>query len=397
MQTNLLKFLCHKNALSYIIFDTNFLIVQTNKEDIKNNSDIREYLWELVGLEDEILALTPQSESIQIPMTLHNELYYDLEISNIEHQDNKALFIITMQQKSRHTQEYTSVLQKINNKTLIYELSDEKRQNGSYKEINKHLITLHVDLDGYITMVNEASLYFFNLDREQMIGKHFSTFLKPQKSQLEHTNIFIAQNSSKQDIFFHADIIPLTNNNAKVIENIIIAQDITHLKKMQHELEFAQEHDTLTGLPNRHHFLKLLDKKIEQDREFFLCFIDIDDFKIINEEYGAHAADMLLKHFSQLLVTFIDNDDMLMRLYGDTFVIVFEAEKNREYIDILLKKLTTLFIENPLHYSSEDIIKFHATNILLSYPDDITQSKETLQLAQKLLKRKKINKKKLQS
>jgi len=53
------------------------------------------------------------------------------------------------------------VLKKINKTTLVYELSDEKKQNSSYKEINKHLITLHVDLDGYITMVNEASLHFF--------------------------------------------------------------------------------------------------------------------------------------------------------------------------------------------------------------------------------------------
>jgi len=148
-------------------------------------------------------------------------------------------------------------------------------------------------------------------------------------------------------------------------------------------------------LPNRHHFLKLLDKRIEQNEAFFLCFIDIDDFKIINEEYGAHAADMLLKHFSQLLMEFIDSDDMLIRLYGDTFVILFESGKNKEYIDILLTKLATLVIENPLHYSNEDIIKFSATDILLGYPSDITSSKNTLQLAQKLLKRKKIDKKKL--
>lgn len=395
MQTTLLKLLCQKNALSYIIFDANFFVLETNKESIQQGSDIREYLWEIVGLEDEILTLNTEKRSIELPMILRDGFYYDLEITSFEDHTSQALFIATMQQKSKHSQEYADVLKKINKKTLIYELSDEKKQNSSYQEINKHLITLHVDLDGHITMVNEAALHFFNLERQEMIEKHFSTFFQPQKSQLSTASIFITKNSAGEDIFFHADIIPLANKSSKVFENIIVAQDITHLKKIKHELEYAQEHDTLTGLANRHHFLKVLDSKIEENKEFFLCFIDIDDFHIVNEEYGAHAADMLLKHLSLLLLEFIETDDMLMRLYADTFVIVFEAGKNREYIEILLKRLPLLFIENPLYYSDEDIIEFNCTKILLGYPHEIKKSKETLPLAQRLLQRKKIDKKEL--
>ena len=396
MQTTLLKLLCQKNALSYIIFNANFLVVETNKKDVQQDSDIREYLWELVGLEDEILALNAEKRPIEMPMILRDGFYYDLEISSLEDQTDQTLFMATMQQRSKHAQEYADVLKKINKKTLIYELSDEKKQNSSYQEINKHLITLHVDLDGSITMVNEAALHFFNLERQEMLGEHFSTFFQPQKSQLSSASIFIAKNSSGENIFFYADIIPLADKNAKVFENIIVAQDITHLKKIKHELEYAQEHDTLTGLANRHRFLKVLDTKIEEDKEFFLCFIDIDGFHIINEEYGAHAADMLLKHLSGLLLEFIETDDMLMRLHADTFAIIFETGKNREYIEILLSKLSTLFTENPLYYSDEDIIEFHCTNILLGFPHEIQSSKETLHLAQKLLKRKKIDTQTLQ-
>ncbi|SFV55643.1 hypothetical protein MNB_SM-7-606 [hydrothermal vent metagenome] len=395
MQTTLLKLLCEKNALAYIIFDTNFLVLETNKEGITQGSDIHEYLWEIVGLEDKILHLNAEKKPIVIPMIFRDGFYYDLEIASFTNHKNQVLFIATMQQKSKYSQEYADVIKKINKKTLVYELSDEKKQNSSYQEINKHLITLHVDLDGYITMINEAALHFFNLEREEMLGKHFSTFFQPQKSQLSTTNIFIAKNSSAEDIFFYADIIPLTNKNTKVFENIIIAQNITHLKKIKHELEYAQEHDTLTGLANRHHFLKLLDKRIEENKEFFLCFIDIDDFHTVNDEYGAHAADMLLKHLSKLLLEFIEAGDMLMRIHADTFTIIFETGKNREYIEILLKKLPTLFTNNPLYYSDEDIIRFNCTNILLSYPYEIKESKETLALAQKLLQRKKIEKKEL--
>ena len=392
MQTNLLNLLCQKNALSYLVFDENFIATETNIADVKKESDIREFLWELVGLEEEILAIPRNKKPIEIPMIHREDFYYDIEIDSLSNTKEKKLFIVTMQQKSKNTQEYADILKKINEKTLIYELSDEKKENDYYKEINKHLITLHVDLDGYITMVNEAALYFFHLEREKMVGEHFSTFFQAQKSQLSTSNIFIAKNASKEDVFFHADIIPLADKSAKVVENIIIAQDITHLKKIKHELEYAQEHDALTGLPNRHSFLQSVDKKIESQKEFFLCFVDIDDFHTINEEYGAHAADMLLKHLTTLLLEFIEANDKVMRINGDTFAIIFEAQKNKNYILLLLEKLTSLFFKNPLYYSDEDVIKFECREILLGYPDDIQESKEILPLAKKLLQREKINK-----
>ncbi len=390
MQTTLLELLCQKNALSYIIFDCNFSVLETNHKNLHQGLDIREYLWEIVGLEDEILALH-NKKSIEMPMVLRDGFYYDLEIISFQEHTDKTLFMITMQQKSKYSQEYADALQKINKKTLIYELSDEKKQNNSYQEINKHLITFHVDLDGHITMVNEAALHFFNLERQEMLTKHFSTFFQPQKSQLNTTNIFVAKNSSGEDIFFYADIIPLADKNAKVFENIIVAQDITHLKKIKNELEYAQEHDALTGLANKHHFLKIYDTKIKENKEFFICFIDIDGFHTINEEYGSHAADMLLKHLSSLLLAFIESGDMVMRLHADTFAIIFETGKNKEYIEILLQKLPKLFRENPLYYNDEDTIRFSCTNLLLGYPHDVQESKKVVQLAQKLLQRKKID------
>jgi len=57
MQTNLLELLCKKNALSYIIFDQTFHIVDTKNIVVQKDSDIRDFLWEIVGLEENILAL----------------------------------------------------------------------------------------------------------------------------------------------------------------------------------------------------------------------------------------------------------------------------------------------------------------------------------------------------
>jgi len=394
MQADLLKLLCKKNSIAYIVFDSNFTTLDLDNITLEKNSDIREYLWELNGLEDEILSLVTTQQSLQIPMLLKDGIYYDLEIETFLSNEQQFHFIAYMQKKSKRTYEYTNAIKEMNKKTLVYEMSDEKKEYGYYKEINKHLISFHVNLEGIITMVNDACVQFFDLEKEKMIGKHFSNFFHAQKSQLDKkTNIFIAKNASKQEVFFHTDIIPITDENGTIKENIIMAQDITHLKKIKRELEYAQEHDSLTGLANRHHFLKKLDRlNQEKISSLSLCFIDIDDFSTLNEEYGAHAGDMLLKHFTMLMLDFLEEEDTLFRLFADKFIILFSQKKQETYIKALCKGLQELVIQNPLYYNEEDIIHFNYTSLLLNYPDDAKSAKELLQIAQKKLKRKKVKK-----
>jgi len=391
MRTNLLKILCKKSAISYIIFDSGFQVIESNIE-IQTESDVRDYLWEIIGLEEPILALQKHNTPIEIPMIQRERKYYDLEIDTFKDENKQSYFIAYMQKKSQYTNEYANVLKEINKKTLIYDLSDEKKESAYYKEINKHLISFHVDLDGFITMVNDACLHFFNKERTEFLEKHFSEFFQVQKRQKDTTStIFLAKNSLGDDIFFHADILPLKDKDGQIIENIIITQDITYLKKIKKELEYAQEHDALTGLPNRHTFLKKIDLLIKEKKNFSLCFIDIDNFRTLNEEYGSHAGDMLLKHLTTLFLEFLDPQDSLIRIQGDLFGIIFEIAKEKSYIQSLLKGLEDLAEKNPLYYNSEDIIQFHYTTLLLHYPQDAKSAKEFLSTASKLLKKKKID------
>jgi diguanylate cyclase (GGDEF)-like protein len=393
MQTNLLELLCKKNALSYIIFDQTFHIVDTKNIVVQKDSDIRDFLWEIVGLEENILALEGTHKKIDIPMILRDKEYYDLEIESFESQERETLFIAYMQQKSQHTHTYADVIREVNKKTLIYDISDEKKENQYYKQINKQLITFHVDLDGIITLVNDAYIHFFNLEKDKVIGKHFTLFFDAKKSQLNNeTNIFSAKNTQDKRVFFHITVIPLTNSEGRVIENIIIAQDISYLKHMKQELEYASQTDTLTGLPNRHLLLKKIDKEISNNNSFGICFLDIDDFSTINEEYGAHAGDMLLKYFTTLLETFKESEDLLARVESDMFAILFHTQKSRNYIEAILESLQEVQ-NNSLTYTPEDIIEFSFTTTVLYYPDHAKDAKEFLGLAKKEIKRSKITKK----
>ncbi len=394
MRTNLLDLLCKKSAISYIIFDSAFHVIEAKNVDLEKESDIRDFLWEIIGLEEPILTLKKHNTPIEIPMILRENCYYDLEIDSFKDKHTKNYYIAYMQKKSKYTKEYANVLREINKKTLIYDLSDEKKDSQYFKEINKHLITFHLDLDGFIIGVNDASIHFFNLEKGAFLNQHFSEFFQVQKSQnTETSNIFLAKNANKEDVFFHTETIPVANTEGKIKENIIIAQDITHLKKIKKELEYAQEHDALTGLANRRTFLKKIDTLTERENSFSVSFIDIDHFTIINEEYGAHAGDMLLKHLTDLLLEFKDPDDLLLRLNGDSFAIVFDPSKKREYIERVNKNLETLASKNPLHYNSEDVIQFTYTTLLMHFPQDAENAQDFLKKAQKAMERKKIDKK----
>ena len=131
---------------------------------------------------------------------------------------------------------------------------------------------------------------------------------------------------------------------------------INHLKSMAH-------YDYLTGLPNRH----LLREKIhhtvylahETNCENAICFIDLDGFKAINDTYGHHVGDQLLKEVVYKLRTFTYGDDELLRLGGDEFLIIFNQVGN---IDAFRGKLDAILDA----VSSIDRVDGYRINISLS-------------------------------
>jgi len=394
MQTQLLKLLCDKNALSYIVFDTNFLILESSKAELIIGQDIRHYLWELVGMEEEILKLNKSNKKLEIPMVLKKNIHYDIDISSFQDKKNTSLFIAYMQEKSLQTANYAHMIQEINKKMLIYEMSEEKNEHLYYQQINKRLLVFHVNLDGLIIKLNDVCSHFFNLEKEKIIGNHFSHFFHPQKqSQLQESHIFSARNSFGEVVFFHVDIIPLTNRKNQIVHNIFIAQDVSYLKQIEKELEYVSEHDTLTGLPNYHYFLKQLDKLRVQSNKVVFALIDIDHFSHINEEYGAHASDMLLKHLSTILEQLSNPCEEVIRLQGDTFAIIFEADTSKKYIQTLIETLESEISKHPLLYTQEDTINFTCSyTIHVSTQEQQLQSKDIFVNAEKKLKRIKIDK-----
>lgn len=154
--------------------------------------------------------------------------------------------------------------------------------------------------------------------------------------------------------------------------------EITERKQLENELKQMAYYDDLTDLPNR----KLLDRHIEKalarskrhHHNFTIMFIDLDDFKIVNDTMGHEAGDILLKEVAARLNQTIREEDLIARIGGDEFIVVLE-ETNQEEIEDIAQRV----VENvALPYIINDKEAKISLSIGISmYPDD-GEDKETL-------------------
>ena len=133
--------------------------------------------------------------------------------------------------------------------------------------------------------------------------------------------------------------------------------DITELKEYQQKLKYLAYHDQLTGLSNR---LALNEEKAEsilssELQNFSLMFIDIDNFKFINDTLGHNFGDQLIRLFGERLVSHLQGAGSVYRQGGDEFVVVFDSvpdtrEINRYADQILASVIEPLIINNSSLY-----------------------------------------------
>ncbi|MCH1627188.1 GGDEF domain-containing protein [Ferdinandcohnia quinoae] len=115
---------------------------------------------------------------------------------------------------------------------------------------------------------------------------------------------------------------------------LIGVTDITNLKIKEEELLKHASFDTLTGVMNRRSGMLLLEEKIQgsYQQEFIVCYIDINGLKTVNDNFGHSAGDDLIKTSCEIINRNIDAGDVLFRMGGDEFIIVFSG-KDREKVE----------------------------------------------------------------
>ncbi|MCH8080075.1 MAG: EAL domain-containing protein, partial [Proteobacteria bacterium] len=126
-----------------------------------------------------------------------------------------------------------------------------------------------------------------------------------------------------------------SRESARVIEDIdgtqkllVVSEDITEAHKLSQQLSYQASHDALTGLVNRREFEIRLERLINESEgsgeEHALCYLDLDQFKVINDTCGHLAGDELLRQLGELFKSKVRKKDTLARLGGDEFGVLME-------------------------------------------------------------------------
>jgi len=110
-----------------------------------------------------------------------------------------------------------------------------------------------------------------------------------------------------------------------------VSRDVTELRQLQAELSALALRDPLTGLANRRLFEELFDAKLARAQRdgqpLGVAFLDLDGFKHVNDTFGHGAGDVVLCETANRLLAIVRNADIVARVGGDEFVVVYEPNE----------------------------------------------------------------------
>lgn len=157
-------------------------------------------------------------------------------------------------------------------------------------------------------------------------------------------------------------------------------RDISEQRRRDDELKHLANYDSLTQLPNRTLFLERLQQALlsaqRRDTRVAVLFIDLDQFKSINDSYGHHAGDELLCAVAARLRACVRIDDTVARLGGDEFTVILENLQILYFVSRVVDDIRAIFAEPFL--SGEHALQISASIGISVYPDDADSSERLL-------------------
>ncbi len=202
-----------------------------------------------------------------------------------------------------------------------------------------HDLVWSMDAEGRWTYLNRASHSIYGLAPEEMLGRHFSDFQAPDHQEqcqeafrtilsgrdlVQYETVHLDRDGQPHHLSFNARAH--VDAEGRVVHISGTARDITQQKAFQQQLAYQAEHDSLTGLFNRHYFQQELERTVARvarnGAQCALFYVDLDQFKYINDTLGHAAGDQLLVEISGLLAAHVREGDLLARFGGDEFTLL---------------------------------------------------------------------------
>jgi polar amino acid transport system substrate-binding protein len=216
----------------------------------------------------------------------------------------------------------------------VTELSQREVQLNQIINIVPHMIYAN-DYEGKFIIANDFACEFFGIDNDQVEQENIYQILKSSRNfenliaYTTSSNPFNteieAKNSKGEPVSLMMSKVPYSGRNDKEPAVVTVGVDISQTKQFEEEIEYLANHDALTGLPNRLLLSDRLKSSLARAEQFkhvgAILYIDLDNFKNINDSQGHKVGDKLIKKVATLLKKTANPGDTIARLGGDEFVI----------------------------------------------------------------------------
>lgn len=238
----------------------------------------------------------------------------------------------------------------------VADISNRKRAELQlYEEKEKAQVTLQsigdavitADADGRIEYLNPVAEQLTGWDTSEAAGRPVADIFQvvsestrqPIDSpilrclaegrvvEIEEPSVLV--NRRGQEISIQDSAAPILDRSGRLIGVVMVFHDVSQERRLQRALTYQATHDALTGLMNRREFESRLNEVLQSARtdtaaQHVLMYLDLDQFKVVNDTCGHQAGDRLLKQITSVLQTRIRASDTLGRLGGDEFGVLLQ-------------------------------------------------------------------------
>ena len=252
--------------------------------------------------------------------------------------------------------------------------------------------------DGEIIECNDALARIFGFDsREELMSqpagsRYYDPDERPRlmqqlRDQRSLTNVELRMRRRDGSPMWVLENVSLLDDG--LLEGTII--DITDRKTAQEQIEYQAYHDVLTGLPNRLLFRDRIGVALAHSRRVAraaaVMFLDLDQFKLVNDTLGHTVGDGLLQAIAQRLVECVRGEDTVARMGGDEFTILLTELTDRRAASLVAQKVLDA-VRRPIEVDGHELFVTTSIGIAI-FPEDGTDAETLLKNADRAMYRAK--------
>ena len=224
--------------------------------------------------------------------------------------------------------------------------------------------------DGRIRTVNAAACELLGFETDELVGLEFESLVaEPHRAAFAIEKLLaepgetVVRTVRGQTIPVSVSASSIASEDPEFQGSIFVLRDVTERKRAERRIRYLARFDMLTKMPNRMQFQHLLHQAITRclraDRGLVLLYIDVDNFKEINDTFGHAAGDRVLETLSERLTRVLPKESVIGRLAGDEFAVFVEATTDaHEQLEqaATLARLLLASVARPLHVGEHEIV-----------------------------------------